>query len=148
MSEKTKFSPSARTAARQRALQALYQWQMTEQSIQLIESQFFNEENMTKVDVAYFQKLLHGIPQNIQQLDATITPPLDRHLHQLDPVELAILRIGCYELLYCPDIPFRVVINEAVELAKRFGANKSHKYINGILDKLAHNMGKIAATPG
>jgi N utilization substance protein B len=140
MQTKQKFSPQARTLARQRVLQALYQWQMTGQPTTMIEAQFLSEQDMSKADVPYFQRLLQGIAQQVEQLDVAIAPPLDRRIEQLDPVELAILRLGCYELLYCPDIPFRVVINEAVELAKKFGANKSHKYINGILDKLAHQL--------
>jgi transcription antitermination protein NusB len=134
-----KFSPYARSAARQRTLQALYQWQFTGQATQVIETQFLEEQEMSKVDIPYFQKLLHNIPKYVNQLDAAFTPFLDRHIAQLDPIELAILRIGCYELTYCQDVPFKVVINEAVELAKRFGAEQSHKYINGILDKLAHH---------
>jgi len=135
---KPKFSPKARSAARQRALQALYQWQLTQQDLQLIDTQFLEEQQMDQVDIPYFKKLLHGIPQQIEKLDSAFAPFLDRSPTQLDPIELAILRIGCYELTYCPKIPFKVVINEAVELAKKFGAEKSHKYVNGILDKLAH----------
>ncbi len=134
-----KFSPSARSAARQRVLQALYQWQLTKQPTQVIESQFLEEQNMRKVDVPYFQKLLHDIPKYTDQLDDTFAPLLDRQITQLDPIELAILRIGCYELTHCQEIPFKVVINEAVELAKKFGAEQSHKYINSILDKLVHH---------
>jgi N utilization substance protein B len=130
---------SARTHARQRALQALYQWELTQQTLQLIEDQFFAEEDMTKVDVNYFKRLLHGIPQELHNLDASFGSFLDREISQLDVIELVILRIGSYELKYCPDVPFRVVINESVELAKVFGAEQSHKYINSILDKLANN---------
>lgn len=130
---------SARTNARQRALQALYQWELTQQTLQLIEDQFFAEEDMTKVDVDYFKKLLHGIPQELKNLDSSFGSFLDRDISQLDVIELVILRIGSYELKYCPDVPFKVVINESVELAKRFGAEQSHKYVNSILDKLANN---------
>ncbi len=130
---------SARTNARQRALQALYQWQITKQNIQLIESQFFDEEDMTKVDMAYFKRLLHEIPKELKNIDSSFVGFLDRDISQLDLIELVILRIGSYELKYCPDVPFKVVINESVELAKRFGAEKSHKYVNSILDKLANN---------
>jgi transcription antitermination protein NusB len=151
------FSPKARHIARQRVLQALYQWQLTKQEIQFIESQFLEESTFSKTqdsldepdlseepdmqqaDISYFKKLLHSIPQKISELDKLFTPFLDRKITQLDPVELAILRIGCYELIYCSDIPFKVVINEGVELAKLFGAEQSHKYINGVLDKLAHS---------
>lgn len=130
---------SARTNARQRTLQALYQWQITKQNLQLIEDQFFQEEDMAKVDVAYFKKLLHDIPKELKNIDSSFAGFLDREISQLDLIELVILRIGSYELKYCPDVPFKVVINESVELAKRFGAEKSHKYVNSILDKLANN---------
>jgi len=119
-------------------LQALYQWQLTGLNIELVFQQFLEDQNMDKVDKAYFEMLLLSIPIKVNQLDSAFSPFLDRSLAQLDPIELAILRIGCYELKYCKDIPFKVVINEAVELAKRFGGEKSHKYINSILDKL-HN---------
>jgi N utilization substance protein B len=140
MPKKQKFSPKARTSARECSLQALYQWQLTGQLLQDIELQFLSvadeSRDMGQADIPYFQQLLHGVPQQINELDKAIVPFLDRNITQLDPVELAILRIGCYELKNCSDVPFRVVINEAVELAKKFGAEKSHKYINGILDKV------------
>ncbi len=150
MSAIRKFYPKARTVTRYRVLQALYQWQLTGQELELIESQFLdaqdidieNEQDMQQADISYFKHLLHAIPLKIEQLDTAIVPFLDRSMTQLDPVELAILRIGCYELIHCPDIPFKVVINEAVELAKLFGATQSHKYINSILDKLAHTLQK------
>ena len=123
---------SARTNARQRALQALYQWQITKQNIQLIESQFFEEEDMAKVDAPYFKKLLHEIPKELKNIDSSFIGFLDRDINQLDLIELVILRIGSYELKYCPDVPFKVVINESVELAKMFGAEKSNKYVNSI----------------
>ncbi len=129
---------SARTNARQRALQALYQWEITKQNLQFIESQFFEEEDMARVDVAYFKVLLYGIPKELKNLDSGFVGFLDRDISQLDLIELVILRIGTYELKYCPDVPFKVVINESVELAKGFGAEKSHKYVNSILDKLAN----------
>ena len=147
MPTKPNFVPKARTAARQRVLQALYQWQLTGQDVQLIETQFFEEEEMQKVDISYFKKLLHGIPGEVGLLDVMFSPFLDRNVSQLDPIELAILRIGSYELKNCSDIPFRVVINEAVELAKVFGAEQSHKYVNGILDKLAHALRTSTSKP-
>lgn len=132
----------ARRMARQRALQALYQWQLTEQDVYDIENQFLSEQDIQKMDIDHFQTLLRGILQHVKPLDNIFTPFLDREIVQLDPVELATLRIGCYELLYCPDVPWRTAINEAVDLAKMFGATESHKYINGILDKVAHNRQK------
>jgi len=143
--KRTKFSPKARHIARQRVLQALYQWQLTKQDVPLIELQFLDnsdlaeEQDMHGADVPYFQLLLHDIPIKVSELDQMFNPFLDRDITQLDPIELAILRMGCYELNYCPEIPFKVAINEAVELAKQFGAEQSHKYINGVLDKFAHN---------
>jgi N utilization substance protein B len=143
--KRTKFSPKARHIARQRLLQALYQWQLTKQDLQVIELQFLDnsdlieEQDMQEADVPYFKLLLHAIPLKVKELDQMFSPFLDRNVTQLDPIELSILRIGCYELNFCPDIPFKVAINEAVELAKQFGAEQSHKYINGVLDKFVHN---------
>lgn len=136
----TQFVPARRAYARQRVLQALYQWQMTGMDIGLIERQFMEEQPMDRVDVGYFSTLLHAIPQRIAELDEVLRPCLDRGTADLDPIEHAILRIGCYELRYRQDIPWRVVINEAVELAKKYGAEQSHKYVNGVLDKLAQGL--------
>ena len=129
--------PSARRRARQLALQALYQWQLSQSSLTDIEMQFRSDNDFSKVDDGYFHILLHGIPKQASTLDETMAPLLDRSLDQLDPVEMAALRIGCYELMNRADVPYRVIINEAIELVKRFGAQDSHRYINGILDKLA-----------
>ncbi|MDD7804637.1 MAG: transcription antitermination factor NusB [Endozoicomonas sp. (ex Botrylloides leachii)] len=133
----SRLKPSARRKARQLALQALYQWQMTQLSVDKIEAQFKTDNDMSKIDEDYFNLIIHGVPRQINHIDEAMTPALDRPLDQLDPVELAVLRIGCYELVNQPDVPYRVVINEAIELVKRFGAQDSHRYINGILDKLA-----------
>ncbi|WP_299728691.1 transcription antitermination factor NusB [uncultured Endozoicomonas sp.] len=130
-------SPSARRRARQLALQALYQWQMAKAPLSQIESQYRADNDLTKVDDGYFSAILHGVPAQVSQLDEAMAAVLDRPLTQLDPVELAALRIGCFELVNRKDVPYRVVINEAIELVKRFGAQDSHRYINGILDKLA-----------
>ena len=133
-------STSKRRHARQMALQALYQWQMNETPTDEIESQFLANNDMTQVDSQYFHILLHNIPRQFTELDLTITPFLDRPLARLDPIERAILRIGCYELLYQKEVPYRVVINESIELSKCFGAQDSHRYINGILDKLVSQL--------
>ncbi len=126
-----------RHKARELALQALYQWQMAGASITEIEAQFRARNDMEKVDGGFFHELLTGVAYQVSKLDETITPLLDRNFDQLDPVECATLRLGCFELLQRSDVPYRVVINEGIELAKKFGAQDSHKYINGILDKLA-----------
>ena len=129
-----------RSKARRCALQAIYQWQVGGQAMADIESQFMAEQDLTQADVAYFSELVHGVPAHSAELDAHMRPYLDRPVAELDPVELAILRIGISELEHHPEIPFRVVINEAVELAKVFGAEQSHRYINGIMDKVARDL--------
>ena len=132
-----------RNQARKRALQALYQWQLTGKNVSDIDREFLEEQDMEKVDVDYFQELLHKIAACVTELDGHCDSYLDRPMSQIDPVEQAILRIGAYELAFRPDIPYRVVINEAVELAKVFGAEQSHKYINGVLDKVAQQLRSI-----
>ncbi|NIR28687.1 MAG: transcription antitermination factor NusB [Gammaproteobacteria bacterium] len=129
--------PSARTLARRAALQALYQWQVTQQPTVEIEVQFLTGGRMRRADIPYFKDLLHNIPVHVAELDQMLGPLLDRPVRQLDPVTRAILRMGTFELRYRRDIPWRVVIDEAVELARFFGAEQSHRYVNGILDKLA-----------
>lgn len=130
----------ARSLARHKAVQALYQWQVSRQDMNEIDAQFSEEQDMRKVDIAYFQELLHQVPKHLEELDAQIAPALDRTLAEVDPVERAILRIGAYELQFRPDVPYRVVINEAVELAKVFGGEQGYKYVNSVLDKVARNL--------
>jgi len=113
---------------------------MTGANIGEIETQFRVDNDMRKTDVAYFHELLHEIPKCVNELDDTFRPLLDRDIKELDKVELAILRIGTYELSKRPDVPFKVAINEGIELAKYFGATESHKYVNGILDKVAQRL--------
>ncbi len=132
--------PAARRKARRFSVQALYQWHMTGAPLNEIESQFRVDNDMRKTDVAYFHELLHEIPKCINELDDYFKPYLDRDISELDRVELAILRIGSYELSKRVDVPFKVVINEAIELAKYFGADESHKYVNGVLDKVAQKL--------
>ncbi len=126
-----------RTMSRRRAVQAIYQWQEAGQDIADIDEQFMTEQDMSRADIAYFQELLHKIPRHIDELDAYLIPYLDREVAELDSIERAVLRIGAYELKYRVDVPYRVVINEAVQSAKVYGADQSHKYVNGILDKVA-----------
>jgi transcription antitermination factor NusB len=134
------LSTRGRTRARRYALQALYQWQITTQDVREIDRQFVSGMNPAKVDLPYFRELLYQVPERIQALDEALTLCLDRPLENVDPVERAVLRIGAYELKYRLDIPHRVVINEAVELAKVFGAEQGHRYVNGVLDKLAREL--------
>ncbi len=135
-----KPKPAARRKARRFALQALYQWQMTGENLNEIELQFRTANDLRKTDVDYFRELLHKIPAVVNELDELIEPFLDRNKNELDQVELAALRIGTYELAKRVDVPYRVAINEGIELAKYFGATESHKYVNGVLDKVAQKL--------
>ena len=129
--------PSQRRRARHLLVQALYQWQLSGSSVIAIEAEFYTDNDMSKVDTEYFGELLHGIPKKLGDIDGAYSCHLDRDADDLDPVSTALLRIGCYELLYRVDVPYKVVINEAVNLAKKFGPTDTYKYINGILDKVA-----------
>ena len=128
---------SSRTNARKAAVQALYQWQMTGQSLVEIERQFKEEDRLKDVQKSYFTELFHGVPKNLTEIDLELTEFVDRPVDMIDPVERAILRIGVYELINRLDMPYRVVLNEGINLAKYFGADGSHKCVNGILDKVA-----------
>ena len=136
---KKKLPLAQRRKARSLLLQALYQWLIAKAEPVEIESQF-REENSGKIDWEYFQEVFFEIPKRVSILDEHLLPLLDRELTALDPVERALLYLGAFELAYRPDVPYRVVINECVELAKTFGATESHKYINGVLDKLARSL--------
>ena len=127
----------ARTNARKAAVQALYQWQMAGQNLSEIERQFLEEERLKDAQKSYFVELFHGVPKNLEAIDQALSEFVDRPVDTIDPVERAILRIGVYELLHRLDMPYRVVLNEGINLAKYFGADGSHKYVNGILDKVA-----------
>ncbi len=129
--------PHQRRRARRAALQALYQWHMGGQNLSAIEAQFREEQDMARVDGEYFRELLHRIPAQASDLDGRIAAALSRPLEQVDPVEHAALRIGAYELLHRPELPWRVVINEAVELAKTFGGDQGHRFVNAALDRIA-----------
>lgn len=126
-----------RSKARRLALQALYQWQLTGQGVGDIEAQFRTERELPGADLDYFQELLGQTLARCEEFSTLLAPHLDRPVAQLDPVERAILWLGCYELLVRVDVPYRVAINEAVELAKAFGGESAHRYINAILDRVA-----------
>jgi N utilization substance protein B len=126
--------------SRRLALQAIYQWQMTGQDLDEIEMQFFGYENRCKADMSYFHELLHRVPACLEELDAYLSMHLDRPLSDVDPVERAVLRNACYELVYRRDIPHKVIINEAVNLTKKFGAEQGHRFVNGVLDKVVKRL--------
>ena len=130
----------SRRYAREKALQALYQWDVSAGQSSDVRKQFIDDQDMSRVDVDYFVLLFNGISHNPEAIDATLFDALDRPIADLDPIERAVLRIAAYELTECPDIPARVVINEGIEITKRYGADKGHKYVNGVLDKLASSV--------
>ena len=133
-------SPSRRRhRARRRAVQALYQQELTGEGWRSIEQEFAAERDMQGVDQEYFADLLQGVWSRREELDGRLSPLLDRPLERLDPVERAILRLGAFELLARLEVPWRAALNEAVELAKTFGAEQSHRYVNGVLDRLARD---------
>lgn len=127
-----------RRKARHYAMQALYQWQMAAASLNHIEAEFRTDNDFNKVDIEYFSQILHEVPAQVSEIDALISLGLtDRTIAEINPVEHALLRMAVFELQKRIDTPYRVVINEAVILAKKFGAQDSHKFINAVLDKVA-----------
>ena len=129
-----------RSRTRQVALQALYQWQLSGLSVADIETQFKEDRDLSGVDRDYFRELLREVTRRLSELDDHLAPILDRPVEEVDPVERAILRLGTYELCHRPDVPYRVAINEAIGLAKTFGAEDGHKYVNGVLDRIARKV--------
>ncbi len=128
---------AARSRSRRRALQAIYAWQVGgNRMIQVIE-QFRHEQDMEIADLEYFEDLLRGVEKHQVELDAGIREFIDREIAEVDPIERAVMRIAGYEMRYRPDVPYRVIINEALEVTKRFGADHGHTFVNGVLDKLA-----------
>ena len=132
-----------RRKARHYGMQALYQWQMAGAPLGDIEAEFRADYDFSHVDLEYFQALLHEVPACTDELEGIFEPLLDRKLDDLDPIERTLLRMGTFELSQRLDVPYKVVINEEVALAKKFGATDSHKYINGVLDKVARELRKV-----
>lgn len=126
-----------RRYARERALQALYQWDLGDAQSSDVRKQFIDGQDMSRVDVDYFLLLFNGVSHNPEPVDTALGEALDRPIADLDPIERGVLRVAAYELMECQDIPARVIINEGIEITKRFGADKGHRYVNGVLDKLA-----------
>ena len=129
-----------RRKARHVGLQALYQWTLSDASLVDIDAEFRVDNDFRHTDGEYFQALLRGVMEDVESLEALFSPLLDRALDDLDPIERNLLRMGTFELKERIDVPYKVVINEAVSLAKKFGATESHRYINGILDKVASEL--------
>jgi len=131
------IDPAARSRARRRALQALYAWQLSDSPVDKVIEQFRAEQDMEIADLEYFEALVRGVVKHHVELDAVLSRYIDRSMAQVDPIERAVLRIAAYELAHRPDVPYRVVINEAIETTKRFGAEQGHTYVNGVLDRAA-----------
>lgn len=138
---KKRTSVSARVRARRSVVQALYQWSMSGNDMGTVIREFEQDRTeLNRADIDYFREILKGIGRHQQDIETVLQDLLDRPLAELDPVEKSILCLGLYELKHHPEIPWRVVLNEAIELAKMFGAEQSHKYVNGILDKAARQI--------
>jgi N utilization substance protein B len=136
------LNPTQRRNARYYALQAMYQWQLTGTSISDLETDFLLHQVKKKIDLEYFKELIRAIPKQFEELDQQMKPFLKRPIEELDPIELAILRLGVYELTQRLDIPYRVAINESLELTKKFGSVEGFKFVNGVLDQVARQCRK------
>lgn len=133
-----KVTPAARRKARHYGMQALYQWHMNKLAPNVIEAEFRTDYDMTHVDTDYLHEIINQVTAKAEDLDIAYQPYLlDRSLVELDPITKALLRLATYEMMERIDVPYKVVINEAVALGKKFGANESYKFINGVLDRLA-----------
>ena len=131
----------ARVRARRTAVQALYQWEMTHRPVEQIISEFESDrEELKKADKAYFRELLSGVSEHRDAIEAQLAASMSRPVQQLDPVERAILSLSMYELMFRPELPWRVVVNESVELSKMFGAEQSHRFVNGVMDAAARRV--------
>ncbi|TVZ40684.1 NusB antitermination factor [Alteromonadaceae bacterium 2753L.S.0a.02] len=136
-----KVTAATRSRARHFAMQAIYQWQMNGNPLNVIEAEFHTDNDMSKVDTDYFHEIFHGVAAHKTELDESFQPYLKSlTLEKIDPVTLALLRQASYEFKHRVDVPYKVVINEAVNLAKKFGAEDSHKFVNGVLDKVAADL--------
>ncbi|HEX5959666.1 MAG TPA: transcription antitermination factor NusB [Rhodanobacteraceae bacterium] len=143
------IDPVARSRARRRAVQALYAWELGGNPMRKVIDDFRSEQDMQIADLEYFEDLLRGVESQCAELDAGLAPFLDRDIERVDPIERAVLRLAAYELKQRLDVPYRVVLNEAVEVCKRFGSEQGHTYVNGVLDKLARQWrtGESTALP-
>ncbi|HEX7802054.1 MAG TPA: transcription antitermination factor NusB [Pseudoxanthomonas sp.] len=129
--------PVTRARARRRALQAVYAWQMSGGLVEQVIAQFAHEQAHEIADLEYFDDLVRGVVKHRASLDEALVGYLDRPVEEVDPIERAVLRLSAYELIHRLDVPYRVVLNEAIEIAKRFGSEHGHTYVNGVLDKAA-----------
>lgn len=131
------IDPAARSRSRRRALQAVYAWQLSRTPVEQVLAQFNHEQDMEVADTAYFEALVRGVIAGHAALDEALSAHVDRPIEQIDPIERAVLRIAAFELRDRLDVPYRVILNEAIETAKRFGSDHGHTYVNGVLDQAA-----------
>ena len=131
------IDPHARSRARRRALQAIYAWQVSGGNAQQVIAQFAHEQAHEVADLEYFEDLVRGVLKHVAELDAKLAAFVDREVEQVDQIERAALRIAAYELLHRIDVPYKVVINEAIDTTKRFGSEHGHTFVNGVLDHAA-----------
>lgn len=148
VTDQAKPQAALRTRARRLAMQALYQWDLSGSDLTDIEAQFLEDEDFSKADKDYFHELLHRTPAHLEEVEQAFVGYLDRPLAELDPVERAVLRMAVYELMTRIDVPYKVIINEAVNLTKKFGAEKAHKYVNGVLDQAARQLRAVEHPQG
>lgn len=134
------MKPAARRKARGLAVQAIYSWQLSQNQIADIEQQMLLDNDVSKVDVEYFKELISGVASHYKELDQVLSPYTERPFDEIDHIEKAIIRITAFELKYRIDVPYKVAINEGIELAKRFGADDSHRFVNGVLDKAVKDL--------
>ena len=139
------MSGSSRHLARRAAIQALYQWDMTQQSRLDIEKHFLADDRLKKTDNEYFQELVNEIPRLVEDIDSSLSPYIDRDIALVDPIEKAVLRLAAYELIHHAEIPYRVVLNEAIELSRTFGSENGYRFVNGILDKMGAEVRSVEA---
>jgi transcription antitermination protein NusB len=141
------IDPVLRSRARKRALQAVYAWQVSGGALSRQIEQFAHEQAKEIADLVYFEDLLRGLEAHLSEIDARLRDFTDRDIEQIDPVERGVLRLAGYELLHRIDVPYRVILNEAVETTKRFGAEHGHTYVNGVLDKAAATWRSVEKRP-
>ena len=139
------IDPVARSRSRRRALQAVYAWQLSHANERDLIAQFAHEQAHEVADLEYFEDLVRGVLRHRATLDAALADYVDRGMEEVDPIERAALRIAAYELVHRPDVPYRVVINEAIDSTKRFGSEHGHTYVNGVLDKAAAALRSLEA---
>lgn len=137
------MNPKLRTLAREYAVQAIYGWQLSGNSVDSMELQTVVDKDTSTFELEYFQRLFRGVTAQVDELDSRIKPYLGRLPEEIDPIEKSIIRLATFELTECLEVPFRVVINEAIELAKRYGAEDGHKFVNGVLDKAVRKLREV-----